>query len=144
MARIRGGGGVQVNGLPELSRALRNVDPALQRELRRMNLDIADFVASDARSAAIAVGGVAAHVAPSIKKTAGAAWAGVAFGGAAYPMAGGAEFGAYRYKQFQPWTGNDENAGYFVYPAIRRDADRIDTAAGDALDRMIQKAGLSQ
>ena len=144
MARIRGGGGVQVNGLPELSRALRNVDPALQRELRRMNLDIADFVADDAKAAAYSLGGVAAKVAPSIKANAGSGWAGISLGGSAYPMAGGAEFGAYRYKQFQPWTGNDENAGYFVYPAIRRDADRIETAAGDALDRMIQKAGLSQ
>lgn len=144
MARVRRGDGVRVDGIRELSLALRRVDPALQREMRRMNLNIADFVADDARSAALSLGGVAAHVAPSIKKSAGADWAGVSFGGPAYPMAGGAEFGAYRYKQFKPWLGNDESAGYFIYPAIRSDADRIETEAGHALDRMIQKAGLAK
>lgn len=143
MARVNATGqGVRVVGLNDLDRALRELGPDLQRELKRTNLDVAQIVADDARSAALQLGGVAAHVAPSIRASARNTAAGVSFGGAGYPMAAGAEFGAYRFKQFQPWRGNDENAGYFVYPAIRQDADRIETEYGAAIDKLLDRNGL--
>lgn len=143
MARVNATGqGVRVVGLNDLNRALRELGPDLQRELKRTNLDVAQIVADDARSAALQLGGVAAHVAPSIRASARNTAAGVSFGGAGYPMAAGAEFGAYRFKQFQPWRGNDENAGYFVYPAIRQDADRIETEYGAAIDKLLDRNGL--
>lgn len=141
MARIRTGM-VQVDGLRELNKALKDMGPELKGELRKTNKTVADFVAVDAKSAAYSVGGVAAHVAPSIKASAGAESAGVSLGGGRYPMAGGAEFGSNKFKQFKPWRGNGSDAGYFVYPAIRQDADRIETEYGVAMDRLLRKANL--
>lgn len=133
-------GTVKVDGLTELNRALKAISKDAQRELAAASKRVAGFVASDAASAARAIGGVAAHVAPSIKATGGVSSAGVAFGGAKYPMAGGAEFGAgHKYPQFKPWRGNGSTAGYFVYPAIRQDADRIETEFSDAIGNIIDR-----
>lgn len=146
-------GTLAIEGLAELNKALRALGPEMQNELRDTNRFVAQFVAADARSAASALGGVAAHVAPSIKAVGGNRSAGVAFGGARYPMAAGAEFGAghnvvrsrttggYKgYNQFDAWSGNDTRAGYFVYPAIRQDSSRIETEYGKAMDRLLKKA----
>lgn len=68
----------------------------------------------------------------------------------------GAEFGAaqnqprrafrgatsYSYRglnQFQPWRGNDEGAGYFLWPAIRSEAPKIVEQVGDELEKIFQK-----
>lgn len=139
--RIRSGT-VSVEGLRELSKALKELDPALQKELRATNKEVATFVANDARAAALSLGSVAAKTAPSIKASAGTQSASVSFGGPAFPFAGGAEFGSHQFKQFKPWTGNGSDAGYFVYPSIRQDADRIETEYTKALDAVIRKAGL--
>jgi hypothetical protein len=133
---------VQVDGLAELSKALKEVGPEAVKELRKANRDVAKMVANDARAAAMSVGGVAAHVAPSIRPTAGATSAGVSIGGPAYPMAGGAEFGSIRFKQFGDWRGNQSDAGYFLYPSIRRDSERIVTEYTAALDDVLKKTGL--
>lgn len=141
MARIRTGD-VKVVGLSDLNRRLKELGPAAQKELRETNKSVAEFVADDARAAALTIGGVAAKVAPSIKAKGTNLGGGVSIGGAAYPFAGGAEFGAIKYKQFHPWRGNKETAGYFVYPSIRRDADRITTEYSKALDRLIERHDL--
>lgn len=146
-------GTIEVEGLAELNKRLRTLGPDLQKELVKTNRSVAGFVAADAQAAASALGGVAAHVAPSIKAVGGARSAGVAFGGARYPMAPGAEFGAGQgmqrrrssgsylgFNQFDHWTGNGPDAGYFIYPSIRRDSDRIETAYGQALDALLNKA----
>jgi hypothetical protein len=130
---------VRVVGLPELSKALKEIGPDAQKELREASKRVAGFVADDARAAAQSLGGVAAHVAPSIKPVGGVSGAGVAMGGASYPMAGGAEFGSIKYHQFKPWRGNSSDAGYFLYPAIRQDADRIETEFTDAVDDIIKR-----
>jgi hypothetical protein len=144
MARIRSSDqGVRVHGLTELNRTLREMGPEFQKELKETNRSVAGFVADDARAAAYSLGGVAAKVAPTVKAAGGTAWAGVSFGGSAYPFAGGAEFGSLAYKQFKPWQGNGSDAGYFLYPSIRRDADRIETEYSKALDRLLDKNGLA-
>jgi len=132
-------GTVKVQGLPELSRALKAVGPEAQKELKDAAKSVATFVANDARARALGLGSTAAHVAPSISATGGVSGAGVGFGGAAYPMAGGAEFGALRFKQFKAWRGNGPDAGYFVYPTIRADADQIVEEFTDAVDKIIDK-----
>lgn len=150
-------GAVRVEGLSELNKALRDIGPEARAELKAASKKVADFVAADAKAAAASLGGVAAKVAPSITPRAGiGGTAGVAFGGARYPMAGGAEFGAGRdrmrnrksgqyvgYRQFQPWRGSGSSAGYFLYPSIRRDADRIITEFTTALDEVVKKVGLA-
>ncbi len=143
MARVNATSqGVKVAGLNELNRALRELGPELQRELKQTNLTVAEIVAKDAQSAAFSLGGVAAKVAPSIRASARNTAAGVSLGGTGYPMAAGAEFGAVRYAQFKPWRGNGSDAGYFVYPSIRRDAERIETEYSKALDNILDRNGL--
>lgn len=142
---VRGGGrqrtgAVKVEGLRELNRALRELGPDARAGLKDASRRVSELVAGDARSAAYSLGGVAAHVAPSIKSRAAMnGGASVAIGGARYPMAGGAEFGSRRFKQFKPWRGNGMEAGYFLYPTIRRDSDRIATEYTSALDGIIEE-----
>lgn len=143
MARQRADGAINAVGLPELSRALKAIDKETGTKLRGANKSVATFVADDARAAAQSLGGVAAHVANSVKPAAGAAFAGVAGGGPAHPAFGGAEFGSDKYKQFQPWRGNGEGAGYFVYPTIRRDGPRIETEYRTTIDDLLKEVGLA-
>jgi len=142
VTRIRSGA-VQVEGLRELSRALKQLDAQFPKELRAANKAAAETVATRARARALGLGSVAAKTAPSIKATAGAQSAGVGFGGAAYPFGGGAEFGSQRYKQFQPWTGNGPDAGFFVYPTIRDDDAEWFGEYEEAIDGLLRKAGLT-
>jgi hypothetical protein len=132
-------GAIEVEGLAQLSRALKELGPDFSRELRLTNKSVADMVADDARAAAYSIGGVAAHVAPGIKSTAGIRSAGVSFGGSAYPMAGGAEFGSIKYPQFAPYRGSGSDAGYFVYPSIREDASEIADKYIDAVNVVIER-----
>lgn len=146
-------GDVQISGLRELNKALKDLPGDLEKELPKTSKRVAGFVADDAHSNALSLGGVAAKVAPSIKAVGGAKSAGVGFGGAAYPMGGGAEFGAGRdtqrtrssgtyigFRQFQEWRGNDSNAGYFVYPSIRSNSDRIVEEYTQSVDDLLKKA----
>ncbi|HUF98856.1 MAG TPA: hypothetical protein VMM60_12075 [Ilumatobacter sp.] len=135
-----GGGGINVEGLAELRKALKELDAGFPKELRKANKSVADFVASDAKSAAYSIGSTAAHVAPSIKASAGQLSAGVALSGEA---AAGAEFGGRgrpTTQQFQPHRGTQ---GYFVYPTIRRNMDRIETEYDTAIADLIKRAGLA-
>lgn len=142
--RIRAGKtvGINVEGLPELSRALKSIDPGLQKELRATNRQVAQDVTAAAKGRALSLGSVAAKTAGSLRATAGATSAGVGMGGSGYEFAGGAEFGSLKYKQFQPWRGNDSDAGYFLYPTIRDKADEIVETYDDAMKTVIRKAGL--
>lgn len=135
--------GVRVEGLRELNKALKALGPEVQAELKAANFEVGTMVADDAKSLALGLGGVAAKVAPSIRATKTQAGAAVSFGGAAYPFAGGAEFGSYRYPQFKPWRGNSSDAGYFIYPAIRQDADQIETTYVERIDDILRKHDLT-
>ena len=142
MARISGNDTIRVDGIKELNAALRDFGGEFKGEMRRTLKPIADMVADDARGAANSLGSTAAHVAPSIKSSAGAQFAAVTLN---HPAGAGAEFGGRgrpTTQQFQPWRGNGENAGYFVWPTIRKDAPRIEEKASEGLDRLIKKAGL--
>jgi hypothetical protein len=50
----------------------------------------------------------------------------VQYGGKPYSF--GAEFGAVQWHQFREWRGNQDDAGYFLWPAIRefRNDDMLD------------------
>lgn len=145
VSRIRTGD-VAVEGLAELQRALKAMgDVESSREVRAAGKEAATYVAGEARGTATSLGGVAAHVAPSIKASAGATNAGVSFGGAAYPMAAGAEFGGRgrpTTQQFQPWRGSGPGSGYFVYPSITDHVDEIVEPYEQAIQSIARKAGL--
>lgn len=139
MGRVRTGA-VKVQGLSDLNKALKAIGPDARKELKDVSKEASDMVASDARRIAYTIGGVAAKVAPSIRATASVTGSGaVSIGGAAYPMAGGAEFGSLKYKQFKPWRGNGPDAGYFLYPAIRDDIDKIVELYVEGIDGIIKR-----
>ncbi|WP_332645109.1 hypothetical protein [Aeromicrobium sp.] len=143
MARVTGNDTLRVEGIKELNAALRKFGDDFKGEMRRTLKPIADMVAEDARGAATSLGSTAAHVAPTIKASAGAQFAAITLGD---PAAAGAEFGGRgrpTTQQFQPWRGNGENAGYFVWPTIRKDGPLIDEKAAEGLGRLIEKAGLA-
>lgn len=146
-----GRGHVRVEGLIELQRALREVDRTLPRELRKANKNAAEVVASAARRKAFALGGVAAKTAPSIRAAAEQRAAKIRWGGAKYPFAGGANFGAVHdvprvtgrgrqvgWNQFATWGGNQFTGGakdLFIYRTLR-EAGVVDDLV-DAYDREI-------
>lgn len=151
MPKVRTGD-VQVEGLRELSRVLKNMDNDLARELRGANKDAAQVAADAAQVRARAQGGAAAKGVTSIRASAGLRSASVGFGGARAPWMAGAEFGANRdrqrqrstgtyigYRQFQPWRGTGRTAGYFVYPAIRANEERIIDQYTQALDALLRR-----
>lgn len=134
--------GIRAEGLAELNRALKAIGKEAQGELKQANVEVAKYVGGKAQARAASQGGVAAKVAPSIDGGGGVAWAGVRFGGSAYPMAGGAEFGSIKYAQFKPWRGSGSGAGYFVYPTIRDEGAEIEQRYTESIDDLIRKHGL--
>ena len=138
MAKVKSGAGVRVDGLAEPNRTLRALGGReFQAELREAGRTVAKDVAQDAEGKALALGGVAAHVAPSISASAG-----VSFGGASHPAAMGAEFGGQgrpTTQQFQPFRGHE---GYFIYPAIRDNADHIEATYLKAVDDILKRHDL--
>lgn len=135
--------GVSVEGLAKLRRDLKSVSADAPRELSAAGKEVAEFVAEDARGAASGLGGVAAKVAPSISAKASGGGGAIGLGGAAYPMALGAEFGGQgrpTTQQFKPHLGR---TGYFVYPTIRRDSDRIESEFTEKLDDLMRKYDLT-
>lgn len=143
MAKVKSGAGVRVDGLAELNRTLRALGGReFQAELRDAGRTVAKDVAQDAVGKAHSLGGVAAHVAPSISASAGFTSAGVSFGGASHPAAMGAEFGGQgrpTTQQFQPFRGHE---GYFIYPAIRDNADHIEATYLKAVDDILKRHDL--
>ena len=141
MARQTSGDTIRVEGLPELQRGLKQLE-GMERELSKTNKSVAKLVAENAQAAAYSLGSTPAHVAPSLKATARATYAAVTLGGGQYKMAAGAEFGSDRYAQFKPWRGTGEGAGYFLWPTIRRDEDRIVTEYEHGIDDLLRRADL--
>jgi hypothetical protein len=136
------GEGVNVEGLAELRRALKAVSATAPKELNAASKQVATFVADDARSTAEGLGGVAAKVAPSVRGSGTARGGAIALGGSSYPMALGAEFGGQgrpTTQQFKPHKGR---TGYFVYPAIRANSDRIADTYTELLDDLMRKYDL--
>jgi hypothetical protein len=85
---------VRVDGLKELQAALRAADRNLPKQLRVANKEVADVLARRIQARALALGGVAAKVAPSIKAKGEQQGAAVTLGSSRYPFAMGANFGA--------------------------------------------------
>lgn len=143
--KVSSGYGVNVKGLSEIRKALKEVGPENAKEMVKVGRDVAKDVATKARGKAQSLGGVAAKSATSVRPSAGATSAGVGFGGNSAPWAPGAEFGGGRRpttRQFEPWRGSGEGAGYFVYPTIRANSDQIVESYQSGLDDVLKKAGL--
>lgn len=137
-------------GIPGLFRLLNALPKESQNEVRDKAQAIVEVVAAEARSAGEARGGVWVYVAPTITakrdrvptlQAGGTTQLRRKRRGSSQNMAKqkvgnvlwGAEFGSDRYSQFDGWTGNDEGAGYAIYPTFRRRGEWIRDQYIDAL-----------
>ena len=132
-----------VEGLDVLVRDLRSEPERLDKELRTGLKNIAVKVRDEARERA----GALTHPRPGRKVIASltASSSGkdsrVSIGGPNVPWALGHEFGSLVFKQFPPWRGNKQDAGYFLWPTIREAREEEIPRAVDALiDEFRQRA----
>lgn len=147
-------GQVRVTGMKELRAALKRMgDAEKQTELKQANYDVAQLVVTEGRQAASGVSAMAASAAKTLRAGRATARATVTLGRPNVPYALGAEFGAARnqrrfnvggspprhgrgWNQFMGWRGSGGDAGYFMYPAIRANEDRIVDMYGDAMEKI--------
>lgn len=148
-------GALHVEGLRELQAALRAMDRTLPRQLRVAHLDVAKYVAGRARARAESLGSVQAKVAPSVGARAEQRGAGMKFGGARYPMAMGANFGAGHniprhtsrgvvrgWNQFPAWGGNQHAGGandLFFFRTLREESSEIESRYTKSLGELIAR-----
>lgn len=118
----------EIQDLDRTRRAIGRFGKEAKREIKVANLEAAELVVRLAKARANRLGGVAAHVARddllNAKSTQRKAEVALGPGGRFSP-AFGAEFGSKQFRQFGPWTGNDERAGRFLFPTIREDTREI-------------------
>lgn len=157
MAKVRAAGGfVNVRGLKDLQKALREIDKQLPRELGTASQKVSQHVVDTATLKAKALGPLEARAARSLKAARQQRVAAITFGGARYPEALGAEFGAGQniprpvlrhgrqttargYNQFRAWRGSSTGAGYFLFPTIRREGDRVVELFDQVLSELIDR-----
>lgn len=139
-------GPVEVHGLKEFNKALKEADKKYSKELRAANVAASRRVVTRAKAIAAMRGGVAAKAATSLRALASVKGAQIKLGGDRYPYALGAEFGSLQFRQFPTWRGNQwvawgtSGVGYFLHPAIRDQYDEIVEEYGEAIDRIMRDA----
>jgi len=133
------GPAVEVEGLAQFRRDLKDIDRNLPKELGQEFRKISELIVTAASQKATLLGGVAAKAADAIKATSRSDSATVRLKASDKPYVLGAEFGGQRRpttQQFEPWRGSDENAGYFLYPAIREREQEMLSMYAEAVGRV--------
>lgn len=154
---------LQVTGLRERRRALRDLDAGLPKELQGMNKRVVnDLLVPPTRRAAQAHRPASgynarthrspyhwADVVNSIRGTATQTSASILMGSTARRKNWmlGWEFGSLgnqrsrhgNTKMFPPWRGSGTEAGYFFFPTIRQSGSAIVGAYADALQRFLDR-----
>jgi hypothetical protein len=109
---------IRVEGLPKFIGTL-HLTPAKIKVAERLFLhEAAKTVKRWAEESARQEGGVARKASEDLEIAGPGV---VRYGGKPYDM--GAEFGSYQYHQFERWRGKGDDAGYFLWPAVRRFRD---------------------
>lgn len=140
-------------------KAFRTLPKELKAEVRDASTDISRDIAAKTATRARSVGGVMLYVAPTVKARRGDEPKVVMGGMARLPARGGrprsgknqtvgnvvwgGEFGggrSARTRQFSPWRGNKEGAGYALWPTVRGESLAIMDAYGDALLGAVDRA----
>jgi hypothetical protein len=145
------GSDIRIDGLVDLQRELRKINDQLPKELGDVNKQVADFVVRRAKGRASTP--LEHRAADTLKAARQQRVALVRLGGAKYPEALGAEFGAIRdiprntargtvrgWNQFREWRRNGIDAGYFLFPTIREDTPQIIDLYADLIDRLCKRA----
>lgn len=134
---------IQVEGLARLRAGLKQIDPALPKELREKLLPIAVRVADDARGRVPSKSGRAAG---SIRGGVSGNNAYVQGGKKSVPYFGWLDFGSRsarsgRSRSVGPWAGSGvgPSRGRFIYPAIDANRAHIEAAAVEAIDEIVGK-----
>lgn len=114
---------VVVQGLDELRKGLRQIDPSLGKLMGQVNQRAGASIVAHARS----LYGDFYHVRRgrvpnSIRALAQQRKGVIRMGVARVPYAGGQEFGSNRFKQFAPYTNG---RGRFLYPALREEIPQL-------------------
>ena len=135
---------VQVQGLAAFRRGLKQIDPALQKELRGEFLQIGERVATGAR--ARVPQGKTGRAAGSIRAGVSGNNAYVQGGKSTVPYYGWLDFGARtpvsgRPRSVGPWKGSGvgPKRGRFIYPAIDENRQHIEQASANAMERVAEK-----
>lgn len=149
--------------LSGLNRALRQLPKEASGRLKQAARGIAGLVADSAASKARSEGGIAALVAPTLRPAndrvplvrmgsaqrlpeSGDGWErdrsgpGQTIGDVIW----GAEFGGGRRattRQFEPWRGSGDTAGYFLWPTVRAKGDEIGVRYSEALKDALEAIG---
>lgn len=136
--------GVFIEGLDDFRRELRRANRDLAKQVMvEANVEVAEAVIEGARTKARGVGRQQARAIETLRSARKQRAAVVRLGRNTDKWAWtlGAEFGAKAYPQFPPWRGNDENAGYFLYPTIReKSRDEIPDIYLDAIVEAFERA----
>lgn len=115
-------GSLELIGGAEFVRDLAKATADIPKQVLDADRASADLALRAALGLADSLGGVAAKAAGSLKVNEDPLGTTLSLGGPGFDFAMGAEFGGGsrpRTRQFKPWRGNDDSAGYFVYPGIR-------------------------
>ena len=148
---VRVSSDIEIRGLKDLIRELRNIDEKLPKELGNVNYDVANYVIDRARGRTSTP--LEARAARTMKAARQQRVSLIRLGGNSYPEALGAEFGAGQgvlrnttrgvmegWNQFRPWRGSGTGAGYFLVPTIRDDTPQIIDMYLDLLDQLTARA----
>lgn len=126
--KVFGGLEYEVEGFSQMSKALKKT--SLGGDVRKALKDTSNVVVNEARSRlqSDAVG-PSRRSAAMYSASATQRGASVKMNpGSRFPWAWGLEFGSKRYRQFEPWRGNQwvrigDGPGYYLQPAIREKKD---------------------
>lgn len=130
---------VRVVGLKELRRELRAIDPRWNKELRKVNLAIAEDVARGTQAAFERMGGSAPKVAPTVKALAQQAKGQVKVGGGnsiGGQVAMGNLWGSRRFRQFPSAV----SGGYALYPTLAKLRPDIEERYAELLEDLLARA----
>lgn len=136
---------LQIVGLAKLRRALKEIDPALQKELRTALLPIVEPIVQDARSRVPI--GKTGKAAKSIRGGVSGNNIYVQGGRSTVPYYGWLDFGVRAPKRGNPrtvgpWTksGPGPDRGRFIYPAVDANREHTEEVAVQAIADIVAKA----
>lgn len=133
---------VRIDGLAELNAALRAMGPAVRRGFNKEMRPVAQIVSNAVRAQVpVRSGAARASVRPSVS----GGWLAIRAGGAKAPYYGWLDYGG----TLRPVGGRRNTQrrpvfrdGRWIYPTIRRNRGRVQSAAEQVVARAKRRAGL--
>lgn len=129
---------VEIEGLKEIQKQLRDLDPDLAKELKQINLAVADMVADMARANVPSKSGAARS---TVKAKGEQRYAVIKAGGRKAPYYPWLDFGGRRgqeQKQSRPFI----DAGRYLWPTVGRQRQKVVTEYVIGIGQLLDKAGL--